>query len=87
MRTLLRAVGASGERVVAIALNDYMTEIPIVDFEQYDVLLALKRDGAYMPVRDKGPLFIVYPFDSFSELQAQKFYNRSAWQLAQLIVQ
>ena len=87
MRTLLRAVEASGKRVVAIALNDYTTEIPIADFEQYDVLLALKRDGAYMPVRDKGPLFIVYPFDSSPELQAQKFYNRSAWQLAQLVIQ
>ncbi len=86
MRTLLRAVGASGERVTATALNDYSTEIPITDFERYDVLLALKRDGEYMPVRDKGPLFIVYPFDRFPELQAQKFYNRSAWQLAQLAV-
>ena len=86
MRTLLRAVGASGEHIVALALNDYSTEIPATDFEQYDVLLALKRDGEYMPVRDKGPLFIVYPFDSFPELQAQKFYNRSAWQLAQLVV-
>ena len=87
MRTLLRAVEAAGERIIAIALNDYTTEIPIADIEQYDVLLALKRDGAYMPIRDKGPLFIVYPFDSFPELQAQKFYGRSAWQLAQIIVQ
>ncbi len=87
MRTLLRAVEASGKSVLAVALNDYTTEIPIVDFEQYDVLLALKRDGAYMPVRDKGPLFIVYPFDSSPELQVQKFYGRSAWQLSQLIVQ
>lgn len=87
MRTLLRAVEASGERITAVALNDYTTEIPVSDFDRYDVLLALKRDGTYMPIRDKGPLFIVYPFDSFPELQAQKFYSRSAWQLAQIIVQ
>lgn len=87
MRTLLRAVGASGDRIVANALNDYTIEIPIADFTQYDVLLALKRNGTYMPVRDKGPLFIVYPFDSSPELQAQKFYCRSVWHLAQLIVQ
>lgn len=86
MRTLMGAVGASGERVTATALNDYSTEIPLADFERYDVLLALKRDGEYMPVRDKGPLFIVYPFDSLPELQAKKFYSRSAWQLAQLAV-
>ena len=86
MRTLMRTVGASGERVTAIALNDYSTEIPVADFERYDVLLALKRDGEYMPVRDKGPLFIVYPFDHFPELQNKKFYSRAAWQLAQLTV-
>lgn len=86
MHTLLRAVGASGDRITAIALNDYTTEIPVTDCERYGVLLALKRDGAYMPVRDKGPLFIVYPFDSAPELQAQTFYNRSAWQLAQLVI-
>lgn len=37
-----------------------------------------------MPVREKGPLFLVYPFDSKAELQAATFYNRSAWQLRAL---
>ena len=58
---LMKAVGANGERVVAVALNDYSSEIPIEDFAKYKTILALKRDGEYMPVRDKGPLFVVYP--------------------------
>jgi hypothetical protein len=37
-------------------------------------------------VRDKGPLFIVYPYDSDPQLATQTFYGRSAWQLAKLIV-
>jgi hypothetical protein len=56
------------------------------DFARYNVLLALKRDGEYMPVRDKGPLFIVYPFDSNPDLRHQRFYSRSAWQLARIVV-
>jgi hypothetical protein len=56
------------------------------DFEKYNVILALKRDGEYMPVRDKGPLFVVYPYDSDPELRSQKFYSRSAWQVKSLIV-
>ncbi len=87
MDTLMRYVGATGESVTAIALNDFSSEIPISDFSRYGVLLALKRDGKYMPISDKGPLFIVYPYDSSPELRAQKFYSRSAWELAQLIVQ
>ena len=86
MDRLLEAVGASGDRVVAYALNDYTTELPVSDFTTYGVLLALKRNGEYMPVRDKGPLFIVYPFDSRPELKHQRFYARSAWQLARINV-
>lgn len=86
MKKLMQAVGASGESVTAIALNDYTTDIPVADFERYGVLLALKRDGNEMPVRDKGPLFVVYPYDSRPELKSQKFYSRSAWQVAKLEV-
>lgn len=86
MAKLMQTVRAQGETVVATALNDYETKIPISDFTQFDVLLALKRNGQYMPVSDKGPLFIVYPFDSDAELKSQKYYSRSAWQLADLLV-
>ena len=86
MQRLMEAVGASGESVTAVALNDYTTDLPTADFQRYGVLLATKRDGVYMPVRDKGPLFIVYPYDSRPELKAQQFYSRSAWQVAKLIV-
>lgn len=83
---LMEIVGANGDRVIAVALNDYTTEIPISDFEEHGTLLAFKRDGEFMSIRDKGPLFIVYPYDSKSELQDQLYYGRSAWQLYQLIV-
>lgn len=87
MERLMQAVGATGDKVVAYALNDYSTELPMSDFAQYKVLLALKRNGEYMQVRDKGPLFIVYPFDSNPELRHQRFYSRSAWQVARIVVQ
>jgi hypothetical protein len=83
---LMQAVGAKGDRVDVVALNDYSIEIPIEDFAKYHAILALKRDGEYMTVRDKGPLFIVYPYDQNPELKSQKFYSRSAWQVAKIIV-
>lgn len=86
LKTLMKHVGASGTGVEALALNDYSTTIPVEDFEKYNVILALKRDGEYMPIRDKGPLFIVYPYDSDPELKNQKFYSRSAWQVKALVV-
>jgi hypothetical protein len=86
MTALLDAVEAFGERALVVALNDYTTEIPISDFAKFNVLLALKRDGNYMPVRDKGPLFVVYPYDSVTELHSQKYYSRSAWQVATIVI-
>ncbi|WP_432289048.1 oxidoreductase (plasmid) [Aminobacter sp. BA135] len=86
LQKIMELVGADGKEAVAVALNDYKTTIPTEDFALHNVLLALKRDGHYMEVSDKGPLFIVYPYDSKPELQSQKFYSRSVWQLARLII-
>lgn len=85
--TLMETVGASGETVTAVALNDYVTIIPISDFERFGTIIALKRDGEYMTVREHGPLFIIYPYDSDPELQNQTYFSRSAWQLARLVVE
>lgn len=84
---LMTLIGAKGTKITAVALNDYVTTIPLDDFKKYKVILALKRDGNDMPVRDKGPLFIIYPYDSDPELQSQTYYTRSAWQVAKLIVE
>lgn len=86
MMRLMDFVGATGSSITVKALNDYATDIPMEDFKKYPVILALKRNGVYMPVRDKGPLFIVYPYDSDPDLKHQRFYSRSAWQVAQIIV-
>lgn len=87
LTTLMERVGAEGETIDAVALNDYTVEIPMDDFEKFGTLLALKRDGDYMPIRDKGPLFIVYPYDNEEELQSETYYSRSAWQVSKLIVE
>ena len=86
MRRLMEALGAQGDTLIARALNDYETRIPLRDVIDFDVLMAMKRNGEYMPVRDKGPLFLVYPFDSDPALRNQRYYGRCAWQLAQIDV-
>ncbi len=78
---LLDAVGASGTQLKVTALNDYITVIPISDFRDYDVILATKLDDAPMSVRDKGPIFVIYPFDEHPTLNNETYYGRSAWQV------
>ena len=50
LRDVLAAVRAQGTRLKAIALNDYKVSIPVADSQKYDVLLALRMNGALMAV-------------------------------------
>jgi hypothetical protein len=86
MAKLLDRLGASGQHLMVVALNDYSSDIPVTDVRKYKVLLALKVNGEYISVRDKGPLFIIYPFDSDPELQHQTYYGRSVWQVSKIVV-
>jgi hypothetical protein len=80
-------LSAVGSNVRATALNDYRVDLPYDDVQRFDVLLARLLDDKPMMVRDKGPLFIIYPFDAHAELRTTVYYSRSAWQLKTLEVQ
>src|SRR3546814_19130613 len=76
---LLDFVRAEGSTVTAIALNDYKVQIPVSDIHDYPVLLALKMNGETLRVRDKGPIWIVYPLDDYTELAPADIDKRWIW--------
>ena len=69
------------------ALNDYVVEVPISDFRKWPVMLALKKDGVYMTVREKGPVWIVYPNHLYPELGKQPYTARWIWQLKEISIE
>ena len=81
LRDVLAAAGARGTQLQLTSLNDYQVSMPMDDAMRYDVIVARLVDGQPMSVRDKGPLFVVYPFDQHAELRAAVYYSRCAWQL------
>ncbi|HSI59779.1 MAG TPA: hypothetical protein VLA16_19615 [Ideonella sp.] len=81
LRELLASVQARGHTLLASALNAYKVEIPVADTLQYPVIVARLVDGQPMRVRDRGPLFVIYPFDSDRALRSESYYARSIWQL------
>jgi hypothetical protein len=85
-RRLMQAVGAQDTEVEARALNDYEEVIPIDDFHRYDVLLAVRMNGQLMRTRDKGPIWIVYPWSDHPELDDFATREKSVWQLNALHV-
>lgn len=87
LRDVLAQVKASGTSIQATALNDYKIRIPVEDTQRFDVLMALRMNGEPMPVRTRGPLFIVYPFDAHAQLRSVQYYERSIWQLRALDIE
>jgi len=87
LAALLERAGADGETLSVFALNNYRSEMPVSDIAEHGVILAYKQNGAYMPVSDKGPLFIVYPFDADHALNNEVYYARSAWQVRSITVE
>lgn len=83
---LLAAVEGKGSTLRATAINDYAIEIPASDAVPGGPIVAYEMDGAPMSVRDKGPLWIVYPFDSSPDYQTEVIYSRSIWQLDRIDV-
>lgn len=83
---LLEAVGASGDEVWATALNDYAMTIPVDGGDEDAALIAYAMDGKEMSVRYKGPLWIVYPYDSNANYRTEITYARSVWQLDRIDV-
>lgn len=87
LRDVLAAAKVQGKTIKAAALNDYATTIPLDDAQKFDMVLAHKMNDASIPVRTKGPLFIVYPYDTKDELRSTQYYERSAWQLKSLTIE
>jgi hypothetical protein len=86
-RAVLEAVGAAGTKLKVTALNDYSAEVPAEDFIKFDVILALKKNDAYLPVRNQGPIFVIYPFDLNPGLYNEVYFSRSVWQVKSIEVQ
>jgi hypothetical protein len=86
LKALLAAAGATGQSLHAGALNDYAVDIPASDAVDGGPIVAYLQDGKPMSPRDKGPLWIVYPFDSKTEYKTEEVYSRAIWQLSKIEV-
>lgn len=78
--------GGPARSIHAAALNDYEIIIPLQDAWDHDVIVATRLDGKEMTVANRGPFFVIYPFDQKPQLGSETFYSRSIWQLARMEV-
>lgn len=83
---VLQAVGVTSGKVVFVATNDYSAEMPVEEVTEEVPLLAMSIDGHPMTLRDKGPVWLVFPYDLSAEYQSEVVYSRSVWQMVRIEV-
>lgn len=81
---VLTAVRAAPRTLHLVALNDYVVEADAAELTAGSALLATRKNGTEMDISDKGPIFVIFPFDDRPELRHQTYYSRAVWQLAQV---
>ncbi len=86
LSALLEAVEARGDSLRAVALNDYAADLPLSDAAEHDVLLALRHNGEAMRVRDRGPIWVIYPQDTLRTDTPGRHNAKMVWQLRTLVV-
>lgn len=83
---LLARLGSDGTEINTTAANDYEIRFPITDASLNGGLIAYRANGKELPVNNKGPLWIVFPYDSNTNLQSERFQNNSIWNLETITV-
>lgn len=81
LAVLIEELGIKGETLRATAINDYTVEIPLSDAVEGGPIVAYRLNGETMSVRDKGPLWLIYPYDDNADYRTEVIYSRSIWQL------
>lgn len=87
LSSVLKVVGAQGKVLKMTAMNKYETSVPFGDAANFGPVLARRANGNELTIRQKGPLFMIYPFDRMPQLKNDTYYTRSIWQLQQIIVE
>jgi hypothetical protein len=77
LKDLMDAVGAQGSEVSAVAIKEAIRD---------GALVAYEANGEPLPVRNRGPLWIVFAYDESPRLRGEQVLSRSIWQLKLLEV-
>lgn len=83
---ILDLLGVEDGMILVSAINDYTVEIPVDSLTETAPILAYSQDGKQMARRQKGPLWVIYPYDSDASFRSELVYSRSIWQLTRLEV-
>ena len=81
---MLTASGIVTGTVELIAANEYRVSIAVDDLGAEVPILATRMNGGPFSLREKGPLWLVYPYDADPAFRSEAIYARSIWQIIRI---
>ena len=82
---VLKSVGISEVAQVRVfGLDGYSQVLPREDWTRWPLILATRKNGKPLDLRDKGPLRVIYPRDSDKTLQDDLYRLRWVWMVRQI---
>lgn len=86
LAAVLARAGINDGWVNARGLNNYSINVPVDQALAAKAFLAVHMNGELMRIKDKGPFWIVFPWDEHPELLTREIRAWSVWQLQALSV-
>lgn len=87
LRDVLDAAGVTEGEIKMYAVNDYSVAIPWSAIGAEIPVVANRLNGAPFSLREKGPLWVVFPYDSGEEYRTEQIFSYSIWQLNRITVE
>ena len=84
LRSLMDQAGISDGQLTLTAINDYAIQVSVDEIEDNAPIVATLMSGEPISRREKGPYWLVYPYDVDAKYQSEVIYAQSIWQLVSI---
>jgi hypothetical protein len=86
LRSLLDWLEAEALEITINAVNDYSVTLSPNTINEYFPILATRMNEVPLNIRNFGPIWLIYPYDSPTEYQNNIIYSQSIWQLTNISI-
>lgn len=72
--------------LILVALNDYTVTTTFDVLMESNAIIATRKEGMRLSIRERGPYWVILPFSENPELDNEQYHRLSVWQLHQIRV-
>jgi len=82
---VMASSGLSAEALTLRAVNNYSITMNSSTLEENAPVVATRINGKTFSVRERGPLWVVFPYDADSRYRSEHTFAASIWQLTDIL--